>query len=143
MYFEPLHMKTQLQFLSKHFLLTVKYSGGFLRVWMRVLLPCSFFMVQYSFKCERNVFQLNRKKKPVDVYMENISNVNALALNHLIAPVKSVTQKWSDGQEPTMQQCPFRWLYRSYVWNQFNPILKLWIRVTLWGIVHISLIGYF
>lgn len=23
------------------------------------------------------------KKKPVDVYMENISNVNALALNHL------------------------------------------------------------
>lgn len=50
---------------------------------MRVLLPCSFFMVQYSFKCERNVFHLNGKKKPVDVYMENISNVNALALNHL------------------------------------------------------------
>ena len=72
---------------------------------MRVLLPCSFFMVQYYFKCERNVFQLNRKKKkPLDVYMENISNVNALALNRLIAPQKSTTQKWSDGQEPAMQQ---------------------------------------
>lgn len=74
---------------------------------MRVLLPCSFFMVQYSFKCGRNVFQLNRK--PVDVYMENISNVNALGTkpSHSTSEICNLG-KWSDGQEPTMQQCPFR-----------------------------------
>lgn len=52
-------MKTQLQFLLNTFLLTVEYNGGILRVWIRVLLPCSFFVVQYSFQCKRDVFQLN------------------------------------------------------------------------------------
>ena len=51
-------MKTRLQFLLNTFLLTVKYCGGFL-VWMSVL-PCSFFVVQCSFQCKRDVFQLNR-----------------------------------------------------------------------------------
>lgn len=59
-------MKTQLQFLLNTFLLTVEYNGGILRVWIRVLLPCSFFVVQYSFQCKRDVFQLNRKS-PLDL----------------------------------------------------------------------------
>lgn len=96
-------MKTQLQFLLNTFLLTVKYYGDFL-VWIRVLLPCSFFVVQYSFQCRRDVFQLNREKNLYN-YMENISSVNALSTNHLIVPVKAVTQKQSDSREPTMQHC--------------------------------------
>lgn len=40
-------------------------------------------------------------------YMENI---NALVLKPSIVPVKSVTQKWSGGQEPAVQPCALCWI---------------------------------
>lgn len=120
LYFESLHMKTQLQFLSDTFLSTVKDCGGFLSLSKNVV--TMFFLCGTVFFQSGAASQHSRQTPQMCDSMDSIweGMLAGLSIQSHRHPKQVVT--WSQTR-----------LWRACVQGQLNPVLRLCLKGSLSG----------